>query len=67
MKEKIVVTPDMIKAGTKEFCGYDERFGIPEAAVFKIFRQMILAHSEVELEVVLDPEMEAYFRPYLMD
>jgi hypothetical protein len=38
--DEIEVTPEMIEAGTAEFCGYDPRFEGPEDVVPEIYRAM---------------------------
>lgn len=62
---EIEVTRQMIEAGVAELCGHDREFEPTEAAVFKVFRSMMLAHLRTRITVVAASEVETSLSPYL--
>ena len=63
---EIEVTPEMIEAGVLAMSKYDCRFEPPDVAVFRIFRSILeMASPEIEIRVVLAPDVERCLSPYL--
>jgi len=50
-KDEIEITPEMVKAGTHEFCAFDSRFEDVSSVVTKIFIAMNHAKHEVSAGV----------------
>ena len=60
------VTPEMIEAGVLAMSSYNCRFEPPDVAVVRIFRSILeMASPEIEIRVVLAPDVERCLSPYL--
>ena len=62
---EIEVTPEMIEAGTLEFCSFDCRFEPQEAAVVRVFQKMVSLSTLGASRVVLASEAASSLSPYL--